>query len=329
MIRNKFDIKTGVIGVGSMGQNHARIYSEISNLVAVSDPNEKQGRKIADRFGVIWYSDYREMLDVVDAVTVAVPTALHREIAENTIKAGIHLLVEKPLAGNTVDAKAIVTASETVGVILAVGHVERHNPVITHAKEAIKTGKWGDIITMSSRRVSNFPDRIHDVGVLFDLSIHDIDISTYLCDSSVVSVYAVGGSKKANHEDYINLILNHKSGVISICETNWLTPMKIRKLGITTIRNYIELDYIKQSAELFSSKYLNIDDANLYGTKLEFESEPLKIKNQEPLLLELMDFLSSIKDGTKPLVTGHDAVEVIKVSEAAFNSLKENKLVKL
>jgi len=143
----RFELKTGIIGVGSMGQNHARIYNEISNLVAVADPNEVQGRSVAERFGIKWYSDYGEMLDVVDAVTIAVPTVLHRRVAEAAIAKGVHVLVEKPLAGNTNDAEAIVKAANKEGIILAVGHVERHNEVVSKAKELISDGKIGDILT--------------------------------------------------------------------------------------------------------------------------------------------------------------------------------------
>ena len=114
-------IRTGVIGVGSMGQNHARIYNDISNLIAVSDPNEKQGREVAQRFGVDWYGDYREMLDKIDAVSIAVPTTLHKVVAKDVSKAGVNLLVEKPLAGNSEDAKDIISFAESNNVVLAVG----------------------------------------------------------------------------------------------------------------------------------------------------------------------------------------------------------------
>jgi UDP-N-acetylglucosamine 3-dehydrogenase len=323
------NLRTGVLGVGSMGQNHARIYNEISNLVAVVDPDEAQGRSVSERFSVAWYGDYREMLDEVDAVTIAVPTALHREVAEAVIEAGVHLLVEKPLAGNVADAKAIMTAAEAAGVTLAVGHVERHNPVVAYAKEAIERGEWGDVITMSSRRVSSFPARINDVGVLLDLSIHDIDISTYLAGSDVVSVYVVGGSMKASHEDYVNIMLEHESGLISTCETNWLTPMKIRKLGITTSRLYVELDYQHQSAQLFKSRYVDLDESNLYTSTSEFESHSIPIEKKEPLMLELNDFLSSIQNNRAPLVTGSDGLSVVMISEIALTSLKLKKVVDL
>tara|TARA_B100001250_G_scaffold413855_1_gene449489 strand:+ start:6724 stop:7707 length:984 start_codon:yes stop_codon:yes gene_type:complete len=316
------DIRTGVIGVGSMGQNHARIYNEISNFVAVSDPNEKQGRMVANRFGVDWYENYSDMLDKVDAVTIAVPTIFHKDVAETIAGFGVHILVEKPLASNASDSKVIVDAANQSGVKLAVGHVERHNPVVAYAKKAIIENKWGELITLSSRRVSNFPARIHDVGVLFDLLIHDIDICTYLSGSKPKSVYAVGGKLRAKHEDHVNLVIEHENSVISICEANWLTPMKIRKLGITSLTNYVELDYQKQTVETFESNYLEVDEKNLYNSNLEFSSDSVSINKAEPLLMEIIDFLESIDKNTPPMVTGLDGFEVVKVSEAALKSLE-------
>lgn len=323
------DIRTGVIGVGSMGQNHVRIYNDISNLVAVSDSSERQGRLVANRFDVDWYEDYTDMLTKVDAVSIAVPTVMHRKVAEDVARAGVHILIEKPIAGNTVDSESILRTTESEGIKLAVGHVERHNPVVAYAKKAIVEGQWGRIISMTSRRVSNFPSRIHDVGVLFDLLIHDIDICSHLSGENVNSVYAVGGMMKAKYEDYATIVLVHENKIISICEANWLTPMKIRKLGITTSTNYIELDYQNQSIESFKSDYLEVDEKNLYSSNLEFSSEVIPIIKKEPLLIEIFDFLESITKNRKPLVSGHDGLNVVKISEAALNSLRIHKPINL
>ncbi len=321
-------LKTGVIGVGSMGQNHARIYNEISNLIGVADSDEEQGRKVANRFGIKWYKNFEELLLDVDAVSIAVPTSLHLQIAEIALNSGVHILVEKPLTSNIKDAQKIIKLVEDTELTLAVGHVERHNPVVTYAKKAIDEGKWGDVITLTSKRVSNFPERITDVGVLFDLCIHDIDISNYLSNSKVNSVYALGGNKRAQHEDHINLCLSYDSGLISICETNWLTPNKIRKLEITTSTHYIELDYQNQSIELFKSKYINVNKSNLYSPNLQLEIIKVPVNKDEPLKLELKDFLESIVTNKPPLVTGKDALEVVRISTQAIESLKKQQVVK-
>ena len=322
MRKDFFNIKTGVIGVGSMGQNHARILSEISNLVGVSDPDSVQGLKIAEKFGVPWFENVEELLKISDAVSIAVPTSFHLTLAEKVIASSTHLLVEKPLSNNSEDAAKIVSLASKKGVILSVGHVERHNPVVKVAKEKIVAGQWGEIISMSSCRVSNFPSRIHDVGVLFDLAIHDIDICSYLSGSLITSVFAAGGSKKAEHEDHVNLIFNHENGIISKCETNWLTPMKIRNLVITTSTHYIIIDFQNQSILTNNSEYHQVDHSNLYDLNISVKTQQLPIIKNEPLKLELLDFLSAILNSTIPLVSGEDGLEVVRISESAMKSLK-------
>ena len=330
MKNNKLSICTGVIGVGSMGQNHARVYNEISNLVAVSDPNEAQGREVAERFGVNWYANYKDMLEVVDAVSIAAPTVWHREIAEVVALAGVHLLVEKPIAGTVSDAEAIIITAKSAGVTLAVGQIERHNPVVQYAKKALARKEWGDLITLSSTRVSTFPERIVDVGVIFDFLIHDIDVMNYLCADVVSSVYASGRFYKSNkHEDHACLVLNFGNGIVGICEASWLTPMKVRKLRLTCSTHFVELDYIDQSIKVSKSDYKGVDQQNLFKSKLEVESNHLILPKNEPLKSELQDFLNAIITKTSPLVTGEEGLLAVKVAQAASESLNNHNLVNL
>ena len=129
----------------------------------------------------------------------------------------------------------------------------------------------------------------------------------------------------AEHEDYVNILFEHQSGIISICETNWLTPMKIRKLGITTSSHYVELDYQSQSVKLFNSRYVDLNEKDLYSSDLEFESKDVQIEKKEPLLLEIKDFLSAIRDDKSPLITGKEGYEVVRISETALASLNQKK----
>ena len=323
-------IRTGIIGVGSMGQNHARVYSEISNFIAVADPVEAQGRKVAERFDVAWHEDYHEMLSEVDAVTIAVPTALHCEVAKAVAAAGVHLLVEKPLAGNMADAEAIVVAAESAGVTLAVGHVERHNAIVENAKMCIDNGDWGQILTLSAKRFSNYPSRIHDVGVLFDLTIHDADVIRYLANSDVRTVYAAGGkSKNERYEDYVNLVMGFEDGKIGICETNWLTPMKVRKLSITTTTCHINLNYLNQEIKIFSSHFGEINESDLYQPSMEVSEKKISLTKKEPLKNELIDFLTSISEKREPLVSGIDGLRSLKIIEAGLLSLERKQVISL
>ena len=329
-MNNFKDIKTGVIGVGSMGQNHARIYSEISNLVAVADPNEQQGVAVAERFGVSWYKNYQDMLEEVDAVSISVPTFLHREIAEKVAAARVHILVEKPLAISVDDSKSIINSAEKNGITLAVGHVERHNPVVLSLENFLNNDKSGNILTLTARRFSNYPHRISDVGVLFDLTIHDVQIINSLVASRPISVYATGGkSKNESHEDFINLVINYKNGINGVCQTSWLTPMKIRDLSVTTDKNFINVDFMNKKVEVMVSEYKDVDESNLYETKIGFQSRFLDVPDIEPLKAELIDFLGSVNNGSTPLVSGDEGLNAVKIVQAGLESFNTNKVINL
>lgn len=331
MIKTFPSIKTGVIGSGSMGQNHARVYNEISNLVAISDVDEKQGRLVADRFGIKWYKNYEEMLEEVDAVSISVPTELHKAIAEKVIESGVHLIIEKPLAGNIEDAKAIVNAASKTDIVAAVGHIERHNPVVKFAKEAIVQKTWGDVITLSSKRVSLYPQRIKDVGVIFDLAIHDLDIIRYLTSSEISSVFAVAGNREyANKEDHASIILNFKNGIKGICEVSWLTPMKVRQLSLTCSEAYVILDFTSQTVEVLRSELKELDPSDLSKVEHTVHRNFPEIKPEEPLKIELLDFLSSVNSKAgrvyiPPLVSLEDGFSAVSIAEMALDSASLSK----
>ena len=316
-------IKTGVIGIGSMGRNHARVFSEISDLVAVSDLNEKEGNKIATQFGSKYYKDYTEMLQEVDAVTIAVPTIYHKLVAEEVSSHGVHMLIEKPLASTPKDAEAIISFAKDNDVILGVGHIERHNPVVTYSKEAIDNDEWGDIIAMSSKRVSNYPNRISDVGVIFDLGVHDLDILCYLSSSQVSSVFAVGGKyRNEKDEDHANIMLEFNNGIKTMSEISWLSPMKVRELTLTCSKAYVVINYATQEIEVLKSKFTNLDEGNLFNINQEIESQKIEIAKKEPLKIELENFLFSIETKSSPLVSGEDGLRAVKLAEEATNLLK-------
>ena len=324
------NIKTGVIGVGSMGQNHARVYSEISNLVGVSDLNKQQGEKIANRFDVSYYENFEDLLNKVDAVSIAVPTQFHLDVSKKVINKKIPFLMEKPLSNNSENAKKILNMANSKDVTMAMGHIERHNDIITYAKEKLDSGDWGEVITMSAKRFSNFPDRIKDVGVLLDLSIHDIDIIRYLMGSEIISLYSTGGRHNNTvFEDHVAVSMNFKNGKIGICETNWLTPMKVRELGITTTTHHIKLDYIKQEIEISTSLFKKIDYSNLYLLPMEIKKQRISLQGQEPLKRELFDFLNAVSTGASPLVSGEDGLKAVEIIESAIESLNSKTVIEL
>lgn len=324
------NIRTGVVGVGSMGQNHARIYSEISNLVCVSDPNEEQGKKVAEKYGANYYSDYTEMLDKVDAVSIAVPTTFHSKISEDFANAGINILVEKPLAQSSYEAQKIIDVSEKNNIILSVGHIERHNEVVKFLKQHLEDGEWGKLISISARRFSSYPARIRDVGVIFDLTIHDVDVISYLVGSEVHSLFATGGNfLNEKFEDHVILTLNFPNNIVGLCETNWLTPVKVRDISITTDKYFIQADYIEQEVKLYKSNYSDVDQSNLFRSGAKNKVEIIKLEKVEPLKTEIIDFLESSISKKSPLVTGLQGLQAVVVVEKALDSMSSGKKLKI
>ncbi len=328
----KHSLRAGVIGVGSMGRNHARVYSEMGVLSAIADSEASVAKPLAERFGVDYHPDYRKMLKSdIDAVTVATPTNTHFKISMDAIRAGKHVLVEKPICFSIGEAEKLVAAAEREGLVLAVGQIERHNPVVKFARDSILKGRFGDVVSIAARRVSTLPGRIRDVGVLMDLGIHDIDVIRYLAQSPVRSVYALGGKRQNKQfEDHANILMEFENDIMGFVEVNWLTPMKVRRLSITCLKNYVELDYMKQTADVSSSQVSGaIDHSDLYRLPIEFDIRHVSLKKQEPLRNEQEDFLDSIQNSRQPLINGRDGTETLKVCQAALKSINEGKRVKL
>lgn len=324
-------MRVGVVGVGAMGQNHARVYSEIADLVGVADPNVKAGGPVSNRFNVSYFTDHKDLLkEELDAVSVCVPTELHAKVALDVIKAEVPLIVEKPLATNVKEASRVVDAAKESGVTLAVGHIERHNPAVGAVHRHLKEGSYGDLVTATARRVSSFPGRVRDIGVVMDLGVHDIDVLRYLVGAPVESVFALGGRKvHETFEDHANVLLRFENGVHGFVEVNWLTPMKVRRLALTCLKNFVELDYTEQSITVSSSTLGPLDPFNLYQIPLEHHTQRIHVRKEEPLKRELEDFLDAIRRKRPPLVPGEDALETLRVALAATESHRTGKLVQL
>jgi UDP-N-acetylglucosamine 3-dehydrogenase len=321
-------LNVAVIGVGNMGQHHCRAFSIIQdvNLLAVSDINEKVGRKIAKKYICRYYKDYRDMLnkEYIDAVSIAVPTRLHKKVSLDVIKFKKHLLVEKPIASTVEDAKRIIEEAKLAGVKLMVGHIERFNPAVQELKKIIQRGKLGEIISVIAKRVGMFPPQIKDTNVIIDLAVHDIDIFNYLLDKQPVEVFAKGRKTLTNHrEDSAEIFLSYgeTSGFIQV---NWITPVKIRTLSVTGSKGYAELNYITQKLELYQSRYKKrVDNFGEFVIKFgEPIKKEIKINKKEPLLCELESFVKCIKEDTQVEVTGEDGLKALLIAERALQSLK-------
>ncbi len=326
-------VNAAVIGTGNMGRNHARVYFELDGvtLVAIADINE-EGKNIAKEFGSNFYKDYGQMLEkeAIDAISIAVPTALHEKVALDCIKKGKHVLIEKPISNTIESAETIIKEAKERGVVLTVGHVERFNPAVFRLKEIIKQGKLGEITSIIARRVGIFPSRIKDANVFLDLAVHDIDIFNYLLESVPNSVYSTAGRVIGSREDHAIILLSYnsnKTGNKTTCfvQVNWITPVKIRNLAVTGTRGYAELDYISQNLVLYESIYeKDYDSFGDFVIKFGTPEKSIeKIKKAEPLKIELSHFIDCVTGKKSPLVTGNDALSALKISIDAMKSCKD------
>jgi len=310
-------VNMAVVGCGFWGKNHARIYSELekADLIAVADLNEDAACALGERYGADYHRDPADLIkrDDIDAISICTPTVTHADIALEAIEAGKHILVEKPLTSTVAEAESLIAASEKAGVKLTVGFVERFNPGVIEALRLVREGKIGDIILARARRVSRYPLRISDVGVVKDLAIHDADIVRQLFGADPETVYATAGNLVHSFEDYANIVLRFPGNRSAFIETNWLTPHKIRRLILTGSEGLITVEFITQEVTVE-------DDEGRYTPFL---------KPQEPLTLELESFVEAILEDKPPAVSGEDGLKALRICEAALESARTGKPVKL
>jgi len=327
-------LRAGVIGAGSMGRNHVRVYAELPQveLVAIADP-AGAAKELARRFRCRHYRSHAEMLERerLDAVSIATPTHTHREVAEACISRGVHVLVEKPLAESAEEAEKIVRAAERQGVVLAVGHVERHNPAVARLKELVEQGELGEVVFMLSKRVGLPPVRRRSDNVFLDLAVHDIDLFNYLLSRMPERIVARGrGVFSRGREDQAVILLEYGT-TTCVNFVNWLTPVKIRRLEITGTAGYSELDFMNQRLRLYENM-LQMDYDSFGEFLIRFgkpREREVMVERAEPLKLELQDFVESVLHHRKPAVTGEDGVRAVRLVELAMQAGREQRAVRV
>ena len=309
-------LKVGVIGAGAMGKNHIRIYSEMPDveLAGISDIDKDLVESLAQQYDTKAYTDYKEMLaSGLDAVSIVVPTKMHRQVATDAIESGAHVLVEKPIADTVENANAIIDKAKENDRLVMVGHIERFNPAVIKLKEIINSGLLGKIVSISTTRVGPYNPRIRDVGVILDIGVHDIDVISYLYGRDVNQVYAVAGADIHSFEDHATIHMRYDHEFSGLVEVNWLTPHKVRKLTAVGVEGVAYLDYIDQTVELHDSDWVR----------------KAKVENKEPLRNELEYFIDCINNGKQPNPSGTDGKHALKVSLAAISSYKEAKMIEI
>ncbi len=302
-------LRVGVVGVGVMGSNHARVLAEMAGveLVGVADPDVRQRELVSRTLDCAAFADMDALLQCgVDAVTIAAPTHLHHDLAIECICRGVNLLVEKPIAPTVEEGRAIVAAARRAGVTLMVGHVERFNPAVESIKRAIKNQ---DILSIAITRVGPFPPRMSNVGVVIDLAVHDIDLIRWFTDSEIVEIQPQLSSAVAEREDIALLQFRTASGVLAHINTNWLTPFKARTIHVATRAKYLIGDLLtSQVTECFG-----------FQPDGSYSMRHLSVGYAEPLRAELRAFVNAIRSGRPPAVTGEEAVASLEVAIRCLN----------
>jgi len=292
-------VKVGVAGVGHMGKEHARIYAESkgAELVGVHDSNPDTAKKIAEKYKARAFSSLEEMVEAVEAASIVTPTTTHLAIAAPFLKKGKHVLVEKPIAMDTAEARELVNLADQHGAKLAVGHVERFNPVLAALEERLGRPRF-----IEAHRLSPYPGRSTDIGVVMDLMIHDLEIILHLVRSPVTSVDAVGVPVLSKGEDIANARIRFANGCVANLTTSRISPEKLRKIRVFQDDAYLSLDYMKQEGEI----YKRLDG--------KITRDKIPVMKGEPLKNQLEEFLDNVRQGTDPRVGGSHGFEALKLA---------------
>ncbi len=314
-------IRIGVVGVGSMGQHHTRVLSLLKDvqLVGISDVNVERGLNTAGKHRVRFFEDYHDLLPYVDAVCVAVPTRLHHSVGMTCLDAGVHVLIEKPIAASIVEAESLVNKAAEENLILQVGHIERFNPAFQELHKVLKTE---DLLALEAHRMSPYSDRANDVSVVLDLMIHDIDLMLELAGSPVIRLTASGSRAHSandpaasNRLDYVTATLGFANGIVATLTSSKVTHRKIRRIAAHCRNSLTEADFLKN--EILIHRQTTANCLTDYGQVLYRQDgliEKVYTSNIEPLHAELEHFVSCVRGGNQPSVGGEQALKALRLA---------------
>jgi len=314
-------LRAAVIGVGSMGQHHARVYHELEDveLVAIADCDETAACQVARVRNVPAYTSGVEMLEAEepDLVSVATPTSLHCETALAALERGAHVLVEKPISSTLAEAEEMIRQARERGLLLAIGHIERFNPAVVELRRRMEAGELGSIYQFHARRLSPYPDRIQDAGVVLDLAIHELDVMTCLDPTPVERIVAETRYHiDPQREDMLTGLLRFSSGAVGVLDINWLTPTKIRTLSVTGERGMFVVNYLRQDLIFYQDGHGDGDGWRILEILGVGEGNMVShpIRKEEPLKREIQAFARAVVEGSSPLVAGEDGLRVLKLA---------------
>jgi predicted dehydrogenase len=292
-------VKVGVVGVGAIGRNHARIYSELESaeLVGICDADEARAQEIAAEFGTEAVPTLDELISRIDAASISTPTVTHRDIGMQMLEAGKHVLVEKPISDSVDDAKAMIDLAHQRGLALQVGHIERFNPVMSQLEARLNSPKF-----IECHRLSPFPKRSMDIGVVLDLMIHDLEIVLHLVNSPIATIDAVGIHVLTRREDIANARIRFENGCVANITASRISPERMRKIRVFQGDAYLSLDYQDQSGWIYRKD------------GMEIGREEVEVEKDEPLKCELAAFVDCAARGEQPKVSGQEGAAALNVA---------------
>ena len=306
--------RVGVIGVGHLGQHHARVYTELldARLVGVADRDEGRARLIGDNLGVPAYASLAELIDrqAPDAVSIVVPTSLHYDVARAAMEAGVHVLIEKPVTTRPDEAEVLLRLAAKNDLVLQVGHIERFNSAVRYISQAIHTP-----IYLESKRIGPFSPRINDVGVVLDLMIHDIDIILSLVPSPIARIAATGRCVQTDHEDIADAQITFENGVMAHILVSRVSEKKQRQMEIMEPQRHISVNYETQTVQINRCVRDNNGQTEILETPIFPKSEPLK--------LELAHFIRCVREKRQPLVGIRDGKRALEVAIEVLRQIHE------
>ena len=309
-------LRVAVIGVGHLGQHHARILAALPDvsLVGVVDTKPGRAEEIGAKYGVPGYADVEAVLGGVDAVCVAVPTIAHVDVALRFIDRGVAVLVEKPIAATVAEADRLIAAAAARGVILAAGHTERFNPAVAAALPLVSRPRFVEV-----HRLGTFPERSLDIDVIFDLMIHDLDLLLAAVGSDVVSIEAVGVNVLTPKTDIANVRLRFADGCIANLTASRISRERVRKARFFQTDSYVSIDYAMREVEV----YRLLRNESAAAARPVIQGGKLDVPQQEPLAVELLDFVGAVRGQRAPGVTGVAGRDALALAQRVAAALEE------
>jgi UDP-N-acetylglucosamine 3-dehydrogenase len=294
------------IGAGGWGKNHSRVLSEFGVLSAICDMNLERAKEFGEKYHVNYYKTIEELYEKeeFDAAFICTPTSTHSKIALELIQKKKHVFVEKPMTYLSEDGEKLVEEAKRNKVILTCGYIERFNPAVANVKDYLKSKKFGDLIRLEFYREHRMPLHIKDVGIIYDTSVHDIDTAMWLFDETPQVVFAKSGQINHEHEDFATIMLGFKNNRIATISSNWITPTRVRNFNAVCTDGRIFSDFITQEIRIETDK----------------GSDNPRTQKEEPLSLEIRNFLDAIENKNELIVKPEHAVNVTRIAEAALLS---------